>query len=294
MRGITAKYTSIAKESFFPPPRVLYYTLHVTSFCPSTIKNHYQILNVPKTADKKAIKAAFYKLSMKYHPDKNPNDETAKAKFLEISDAYSTLSDDSKRQQYDRSLNVPPSPGPSQPHAHPHPHSYPHPHFTGGHPRTGPSRPSRPAYRPHQQYNPSEEDWDIFGIRKNAYSRPTPPPDFDFAAYEAWRAERHAEMVREARRRGQKPSLWSLLFGRGPKNSPQTTLMGWMTILILAYLIATKYGDNRSYREKDINISPEMKAAIARRERLWLEERLKQAKEASDGIKAELAEDASL
>ena len=62
------------------------------------MKNYYEILGVPKTASGDDIKKAFRKLAHKYHPDKGTGNE---AKFKEASEAYSVLSDDGKRQQYD-------------------------------------------------------------------------------------------------------------------------------------------------------------------------------------------------
>lgn len=61
----------------------------------------YVILWVSKTATKEEIKKAYRKLAMQYHPDRNPWDSSAEAKFKEIWEAYSVLSDDSKRKQYD-------------------------------------------------------------------------------------------------------------------------------------------------------------------------------------------------
>lgn len=61
-------------------------------------KNYYDILGVNKNATQDEIKKAFRKLSMKYHPDKNGGDDT---KFKEINEAYSTLSDENKRREYD-------------------------------------------------------------------------------------------------------------------------------------------------------------------------------------------------
>jgi len=61
-------------------------------------KDYYQTLGIAKTATKEEIKKAFRKLAQKYHPDKPTGDE---AKFKEINEAYSTLSDDKKRSQYD-------------------------------------------------------------------------------------------------------------------------------------------------------------------------------------------------
>lgn len=62
------------------------------------MKDYYNTLGVSKTASKDEIKKAFRKLAHEYHPDKNKGDDT---KFKEINEAYTVLSDDQKRQQYD-------------------------------------------------------------------------------------------------------------------------------------------------------------------------------------------------
>jgi molecular chaperone DnaJ len=62
-------------------------------------KDYYETLGVSKTASKDEIKKAFHKMAHKYHPDKNKGDDS---KFKEVNEAYQTLSDDSKRSQYDR------------------------------------------------------------------------------------------------------------------------------------------------------------------------------------------------
>ena len=61
-------------------------------------KNFYETLGVSKNASKDELKKAFYKLAHTYHPDKKGGDE---AKFKEVNEAYQTLSDDTKRKQYD-------------------------------------------------------------------------------------------------------------------------------------------------------------------------------------------------
>lgn len=65
-------------------------------------KNFYDILGVPKSATDKDIKTAYRRLARKYHPDVNPGDKTAEAKFKEINAAYEVLSDKDKRAKYDK------------------------------------------------------------------------------------------------------------------------------------------------------------------------------------------------
>ena len=56
-------------------------------------RDYYEVLGVPKDADEDALKKAYRKLAKKYHPDANPGDKEAEAKFKEASEAYSVLSD---------------------------------------------------------------------------------------------------------------------------------------------------------------------------------------------------------
>ncbi|CAI7928620.1 unnamed protein product [Closterium sp. NIES-54] len=79
-------------------------------------KDLYSVLGVERAASDKDIRKAFYKLSLKYHPDKNPS-KSAKAKFMEISHAYDVLSDPDKRRQYDL-MGDPSDPPPSAHSAH--------------------------------------------------------------------------------------------------------------------------------------------------------------------------------
>jgi DnaJ-class molecular chaperone len=65
-------------------------------------KDYYDILGVPRTATAEEIRQAHRKLARKYHPDRNPGDKEAEAKFKEIQQAYNVLSDPEKRAQYDR------------------------------------------------------------------------------------------------------------------------------------------------------------------------------------------------
>lgn len=64
-------------------------------------KSYYEILGVGKDASAEAIKKAYRKLAMKYHPDRNQGDASAEEKFKEAAEAYEVLSDQQKRQIYD-------------------------------------------------------------------------------------------------------------------------------------------------------------------------------------------------
>merc|ERR1719225_1944707 len=68
-----------------------------------TEKDLYRIMGVRRGAKAEEIKKAYRKLSLKYHPDKNPDDPDAKEKFQRIAEAFSVLSDDKKRLKYDKS-----------------------------------------------------------------------------------------------------------------------------------------------------------------------------------------------
>ncbi len=64
--------------------------------------DYYELLGVARDASEADLKKAYRKLAVKYHPDKNPGDATAEAKFKEISEAYDVLKDADKRAAYDR------------------------------------------------------------------------------------------------------------------------------------------------------------------------------------------------
>src|SRR5437868_4263309 len=75
----------------------------------------YESLGVAKNASQDEIKKAYRKLVRQYHPDKNPGDAAAEARFKEVQAAYDVLSDSEKRKQNDRfgSANGRPGPGPT-------------------------------------------------------------------------------------------------------------------------------------------------------------------------------------
>src|SRR4030088_1140403 len=66
------------------------------------VRDYYDVLGVGRDADAKAIKAAFRKLARKHHPDVNPRDPGAEARFTEINQANAVFSDAEKRKKYDQ------------------------------------------------------------------------------------------------------------------------------------------------------------------------------------------------
>jgi molecular chaperone DnaJ len=69
-------------------------------------KDYYKTLGVAKTAKQAEIKAAYRKLARKYHPDANKGDVSAEEKFKEVSEAYSVLSDEKRRKEYDEARSM--------------------------------------------------------------------------------------------------------------------------------------------------------------------------------------------
>ena len=65
-------------------------------------RDYYEVLGVDKGADLDAIKKAYRKMAMKYHPDRNPDNKEAEEKFKEVGEAYEVLSDSDKRARYDQ------------------------------------------------------------------------------------------------------------------------------------------------------------------------------------------------
>src|ERR1700704_1034244 len=65
-------------------------------------KDYYEVLGVPRTATEDQIRKEYRRLARKYHPDVNPGDKSAEAKFKEINAAYEVLSDADKRRKYDK------------------------------------------------------------------------------------------------------------------------------------------------------------------------------------------------
>ena len=65
-------------------------------------RDYYEVLGVARTAKDTEIKAAFRKLAMQHHPDRNPGDKDCEHRFKELNEAYQVLSDADRRAQYDR------------------------------------------------------------------------------------------------------------------------------------------------------------------------------------------------
>src|ERR1700736_6247038 len=64
--------------------------------------DYYEVLGIGREIDDSGLKSAYRKLALKYHPDRNPNDQAAEERFKEAAEAYSVLSDPQKRASYDR------------------------------------------------------------------------------------------------------------------------------------------------------------------------------------------------
>src|SRR6476620_456218 len=69
---------------------------------PTTKRDYYEVLGVPRTAAAEEVKRAYRKLAVKFHPDKNPNDPHAEERLKELGEAYDVLIDADKRAAYDR------------------------------------------------------------------------------------------------------------------------------------------------------------------------------------------------
>jgi molecular chaperone DnaJ len=67
-----------------------------------TTRDYYEILGIEKSSDPDELKRAYRRLAMKYHPDRNPGDKDAEAKFKEAAEAYEVLNDPEKRKVYDQ------------------------------------------------------------------------------------------------------------------------------------------------------------------------------------------------
>lgn len=67
-----------------------------------TKRDYYEVLGVSRNASKEEIRKAYRKLAMQFHPDRNPDDQTAEAKFKEAAEAYEVLTNEEKKARYDR------------------------------------------------------------------------------------------------------------------------------------------------------------------------------------------------
>jgi molecular chaperone DnaJ len=65
-------------------------------------QDYYELLGLTKGASAEEIKKAYRKMAMQFHPDRNPGDAEAEAKFKDCSEAYEVLKDEQKRAAYDR------------------------------------------------------------------------------------------------------------------------------------------------------------------------------------------------
>src|SRR5947209_19623544 len=68
----------------------------------TTKRDYYEVLGLKREASFEEIKKSYRQMALKFHPDKNPGDDTAEIRFKEAAEAYEVLSDQDKRQRYDR------------------------------------------------------------------------------------------------------------------------------------------------------------------------------------------------
>lgn len=81
-------------------------THNLRRICSKSYKNFYELLEIPPSASQKEIKHAYYKLSMRHHPDKNHGCESSAKVFKEITSAYEVLGNNSKREAYNRRFEI--------------------------------------------------------------------------------------------------------------------------------------------------------------------------------------------
>ncbi|CAN8304049.1 unnamed protein product [Cochlearia groenlandica] len=104
LRHLQARRTfdsSLASRQGFQRPFFERY-IHATGISFSSARNHYDVLGVSPKATREEIKKSFHELAKKYHPDTNKNNLSAKRKFQEIREAYETLGNSERREQYDK------------------------------------------------------------------------------------------------------------------------------------------------------------------------------------------------
>ncbi len=147
--------------------------------------NHYEILGVQQTASQEEIKQAFRGRAKRHHPDRNPNDRHAHARFNLINEAYETLSDPGRRRTYDRSLAG---------------DAAAHPRETGTRPsRTRPYAPPGSATTPRGSAGSSIQRYDERRARRPAPPQPVSQAQRTVEAYEQRRKREEAEKARQAR-----------------------------------------------------------------------------------------------
>jgi len=132
----------------------------------------YTTLGVAPSASEAEIKKAYKKLALQYHPDKNPGNKSAEEKFKAVAEAYTTLSDASKRRTYDQQRNAP-AQSPSQPK---YANSDADFQWWGRAAGEGPGNPFQKA-RPQQQ----QQQPDYFASHPQGFfSAQMPPPEADY------------------------------------------------------------------------------------------------------------------
>ncbi|KAJ3165777.1 DNAj domain protein [Geranomyces variabilis] len=182
-------------------------------------RNHYKTLDVAANVDKKELKKQFYRLSKRYHPDKNPGDADAHSKFVEINESYTILSDAAQRRAHDNELRAQTSSSPlGSPFAS---------NSRGGFRRGGTTatrNTTRDPLRP--------DDWILYrrqaSAKNNASSQTN--PGYDYAKHQE---EHYGAAAAEKRERNRQSRLFKTLYYQKLQEAQrfEGKMMAWVSII---------------------------------------------------------------
>ncbi|KAJ3151858.1 hypothetical protein HDU86_005990 [Geranomyces michiganensis] len=183
-------------------------------------RNHYKTLDVSTTVDKKELKKQFYRLSKRYHPDKNPGDADAHSKFVEINESYTILSDAAQRRAHDNELRAQSSSAGSSPFAS---------NSQGGFRRGG-----RAATRNTTRDPLRSDDWILYrrqaSARSNSNNQSQANPGYDYAKHQE---EHYGAAAAEKRERNRQSRLFKTLYFQKLQEAQrvESKMMAWVSVI---------------------------------------------------------------